>query len=187
MEGDLTSRDPFPLLQHEATGTCVLDGTRKTRTESRARDFQAVWWLGLCAFAAKSMGLIPGRGTKILHATCAATKKKKKKKQDRDDLPMLDSGMGRDVGPVMVPSAHTPSLGAPPKALRGQATCRGPHLECVEEGMDTQARRCRSPGPVSGREGVDPRALERLPEVPIWGTWANLSLGARLGCLRNQQ
>ena len=90
---------------------------------------------------------------------------------------MLDSGMGRDVGPVMVPSAHTPSLGAPPKALRGQATCRGAHLECVEEGMDTQARRCRSPGPVSGREGVD----------PIWGTWANLSLGARLGCLRNQQ
>ena len=28
-----------------------------------------VQWLGLCAFTAGDMGLIPGRGTKILHAT----------------------------------------------------------------------------------------------------------------------
>ena len=44
--------------------------------------------------------------------------------------PFWTQGWGGMGGPVMVPSAHTPSLGARPKALRGQATCRGPHLVC---------------------------------------------------------
>ena len=33
-----------------------------------------VQWLGLCAFIAEGLGLIPGRGTKILQATWHAKK-----------------------------------------------------------------------------------------------------------------
>ena len=43
-----------------------------------------VQWLGPCAFTAKVPGSVPGRGTEIQQATCAATKKKKKKsKRDK--------------------------------------------------------------------------------------------------------
>ena len=37
-----------------------------------------VQWLGLCAFTAKGLGSIPGRGTKIPKATRCSQKKKKK-------------------------------------------------------------------------------------------------------------
>ena len=39
----------------------------------------AIQWLGLCTSTAVDMGLIPGRGTKILHAKQPWPKKKKKK------------------------------------------------------------------------------------------------------------
>ena len=39
----------------------------------------AVQWLGLHASTARGMGSIPGRGTKILHATPRPKKKKKNK------------------------------------------------------------------------------------------------------------
>ena len=39
-----------------------------------------VEWLRLCPSTAGGMGLVPGRGTKILHATWCSQKKKKKKK-----------------------------------------------------------------------------------------------------------
>ena len=37
----------------------------------------AVQWLGLCTSTAEGMDLIPGRGTKILHATWYGQKKRK--------------------------------------------------------------------------------------------------------------
>ena len=37
-------------------------------------------WLGLCTFIAGGAGPIPGRGTKIPHATQCGQKKEKKKK-----------------------------------------------------------------------------------------------------------
>ena len=40
-----------------------------------------VHWLGLCALTAKGLGLIPGQGTKILHAMQHEQKKKKRKKE----------------------------------------------------------------------------------------------------------
>ena len=44
-----------------------------------------VQWLRLCASNAGGMGLIPGQGTKILHASrCGKEKKKKKKKKDTE-------------------------------------------------------------------------------------------------------
>ena len=42
----------------------------------------AVQWLRLCTPNAGGAGLIPGRGTRILHATWSRLKKKKKKKKD---------------------------------------------------------------------------------------------------------
>ena len=41
-----------------------------------------VKWLGLCAFTAKGLGSIPGRGTKIPQATRRNLKRKKKCKND---------------------------------------------------------------------------------------------------------
>ena len=42
----------------------------------------AVQWLGRCASTAGGMGLIPGEGTKILHATWSGQKKEKKRKKN---------------------------------------------------------------------------------------------------------
>lgn len=175
LEGDLTSRDPLPPAQRGATGTCVLDGTRKTLTESRAETSQVAWWLGLRAAAAKNMGLIPGRGTKdpACHVVWQPSPPRQKKPQDQDDLPMLDSGMAWDGGLVMVPSAHTPTW-RPQGTERTAKPLPGSHLECVEKGMDTGARRCRSRAlPPEGRSRSE--GPGRLPEVLISGTQASLS------------
>ena len=40
-----------------------------------------VQWLRLCASNAGGMGLIPGQGTKILHASRSGKEEKKKKKK----------------------------------------------------------------------------------------------------------
>ena len=42
-----------------------------------------VYWLELCAFTAKGIGLIPGQGTKIPVSSVVWSKKKKKKKNLR--------------------------------------------------------------------------------------------------------
>ena len=46
----------------------------------------AVWWLGLRAFNARGMGLIPGQGTKIPHAAWCGQKKTKTKNQNKQTL-----------------------------------------------------------------------------------------------------
>ena len=56
---------------------CVLD---MRASKAKAATFLVVQWLGLCAFTvftAGGMGLIPGWGTKIPHATCFGQKKRK--------------------------------------------------------------------------------------------------------------
>ena len=44
-------------------------GHARPSQKAGPRTSQVAWWLGLHAAAAKNMGLIPGRGTKTLHAT----------------------------------------------------------------------------------------------------------------------
>ena len=47
------------------------------------RTYLVVPWLGFCASTAGSVGLIPGRETKILHATQRSHKHKKEKEKKK--------------------------------------------------------------------------------------------------------
>ena len=67
--------------------TCVLD---LRASKDKAETFLVVQWLGLCAFTvstAGGMGLIPGWGTKIPHATCFGQKTKQKTTAVKSLLP----------------------------------------------------------------------------------------------------
>ena len=73
----------------------------------------------------------------------------------------------------MVPSAHTPPLGAPQGTERTSHLPRSPLR--VRGGGDGHTYKDVGARPCLRDRGVDPRVLERLPEVPIWGTRASLS------------
>ena len=44
----------------------------------------AVWWLRLHSFTVEGMGLNPGQGTKILHATWQKERKKEEKRKRKE-------------------------------------------------------------------------------------------------------
>ena len=50
------------------------------------RTFLVVWWLRCPALDSWGMGLIPGQGTKILHATWLAPPPKKRQKKKKRKL-----------------------------------------------------------------------------------------------------
>ena len=59
-----------------------------------------VQWLGVCTSTAGGMGSIPGRGTKILHATWPQRKKERKKERKRERERERERGRegGREEG-----------------------------------------------------------------------------------------
>ena len=68
-------------------------GTRRDRVGTSLAD----QWLRPYASTAGDMSLIPGWGTKILHATQHCQKKKKKKKRDRVDCGRLEGLEESDI------------------------------------------------------------------------------------------
>ena len=69
----LQDRCPHPSLSYCITSGPFLD----TPSQKRGGDLLVVQWFRLCASNAGGMGLIPGWGTKIPHATWRGKKKKR--------------------------------------------------------------------------------------------------------------
>ena len=71
-----------------------------------ARNYLVVQWLGLCAFTAKGLGLIPGWGTKIPQAMQLSQKKKKQQQKTAAYMEhlkcLLTQRLGATLGSVLV-------------------------------------------------------------------------------------
>ena len=65
------------------SGREALAGLRAPIIKTDKGTSQVVQWLRLCTSTAGGMGLIPGRGTEMLHAAWRGQKKSKKSKIDQ--------------------------------------------------------------------------------------------------------